>query len=181
MSAVLGKVYENVVFFGDFVLRMPDMTKKVNMYYYKHKWCIFSCACDLHVIYMWPTCTLLYFVVQIYRKHKEWFPILKWAVGFCNESSGIFAGPHATQLHLVSNYLCSFWIGAPVINHIYIYIYIGYMCVWTVYGEYECVTYPSLRLLWTVFDQSLSRLKPIWPIRGPQSVSKPGPIWPIGD
>lgn len=64
MSAVLGKVYENVVFFGDFVLRMPDMTKKVNMYYYKHKWCIFSCACDLHVIYMWPTCTLLYLLFR---------------------------------------------------------------------------------------------------------------------
>ncbi len=27
--AVLGKVYENVIFFGDFLLRMPDITKKV--------------------------------------------------------------------------------------------------------------------------------------------------------
>ena len=46
MSAVLGKVYENVVFFGDFVLRMPDMTKKVDMYYYhviKQKMHILMC------------------------------------------------------------------------------------------------------------------------------------------
>lgn len=26
---VLGKIYENVLFFGDVLLRMPDMTKKV--------------------------------------------------------------------------------------------------------------------------------------------------------
>ena len=26
---MLGKVYENVIFFGDFLLRMPDITKKV--------------------------------------------------------------------------------------------------------------------------------------------------------
>lgn len=29
LQDVLGKVYENVLFFGDFLLRMPDMSKKV--------------------------------------------------------------------------------------------------------------------------------------------------------
>ena len=32
ISSVLGNVYENVIFFGDFLLRMPDMIKKVLVY-----------------------------------------------------------------------------------------------------------------------------------------------------
>ena len=30
--SVVSKVYENVIFFGDFLLRMPDMTKQVLLF-----------------------------------------------------------------------------------------------------------------------------------------------------
>ena len=34
--AVLGKIYENILFFGDVLLRMPDTTKKVGVVW---SWC----------------------------------------------------------------------------------------------------------------------------------------------
>ena len=59
--------------------------------------CQFTCVqvLKLRVTYMYLSC-------QIYRKHKEWHPILEWSMRFCNDSKEIFSGPHATQLHLVS-------------------------------------------------------------------------------
>ncbi|XP_064404976.1 coiled-coil domain-containing protein 134-like [Halichondria panicea] len=63
---VLGKVYENVIFFGDFLLRMPDITKK------------------------------------IFKKHKEWIPVLKESVQFCNQSTDVYTSLHTRQLHLMS-------------------------------------------------------------------------------
>lgn len=39
---------------------------------------------------------------QIFKTNKEWRPILEEAVKFCNESTYVYSGPHARQLHLVS-------------------------------------------------------------------------------
>ena len=44
----------------------------------------------------------MWLFLQVYGSHKEWAPILRWAVKFCSESPNIFSGPHATQLELVS-------------------------------------------------------------------------------
>ena len=83
--SVLGKVYENVVFFGDFVLRMPDITRKVTSF--------------LTELYYWTHSSV--FLTQVLKSHREWLPVLKEAVQFCNQSSEIYTGPHARQLHLV--------------------------------------------------------------------------------
>ena len=58
-------VAENTVFFGDLLLRLPDITS------------------------------------DILKRHKDWDLIIKWSVGFCNESN-IFEKREMQLLSLVS-------------------------------------------------------------------------------
>ena len=67
ISTVLAfsNVAENTVFFGDLLLRLPDIT------------------------------------ADILKRHKDWDLIIKWSVGFCNESN-IFEKREMQLLSLVS-------------------------------------------------------------------------------
>lgn len=79
----LGVVLESIPFFGDVLLRLPDMTKEVKSML---------------------TCNECYdnYCFQIYKRHrKDWVPIFKWGMEFCQNSTFLFTGHYSTQLYLV--------------------------------------------------------------------------------
>ncbi|XP_019863415.1 PREDICTED: coiled-coil domain-containing protein 134-like [Amphimedon queenslandica] len=67
MQEALGVVLESIPFFGDVLLRLPDITK------------------------------------DVYKRHKkDWVPLFKWGMEFCQNSTFLFTGHHSTQLYLMS-------------------------------------------------------------------------------
>ncbi len=44
-------------------------------------------------------------MLQVLKGHREWVSVLKEAMLFCNHSTDVYTGPHAKQLHLVSEQL----------------------------------------------------------------------------
>ena len=63
---VFSQVLENTAFFGDIIMRLPDITHDI-----------------------------------LHRNH-EWELIMKWGIGFCNDSQ-VFVGGDAKLLSLVSS------------------------------------------------------------------------------